>query len=446
MPIPYVIAGLGQTGLSCARYFLREGITFALTDTRENPPLLDELLALAPNIPLSLGKLDPALLEQADTIVKNPGLSPLEPALLAAQQHGTPIIGDIELFARATQAPIIGITGTNAKGTVTTLVGNMAKLAGINVQVGGNIGIPALDLLPENAELYVLEISSFQLETTYSLKTAAATILNISADHGDRYVDHAAYIAAKQRIYAGTACAVIPADDQAAQPQGNWQAQPHILFGQKAPAPGMFGLLEQQGKTFLARGNECLLAVDQLKIKGQHNWLNALAALALGEAVRLPLPAMLQALQDFPGLPHRCQWIGEWHGVAWYNDSKATNIGATVAALNGLGRKGQARRIILIAGGDGKDADFSPLQQPVAETVKQLIVFGKDAERLATCLEHRTPVTRVNTLLETVMAAKALAAPGDLVLLAPACASLDMFKHYGDRGDQFVALVKEHAP
>ncbi len=424
-----VILGLGKTGLSCVHYFLRQGITPMVLDTRANPPGRQELPA---SVELRCGELDVALLTQAELIIASPGIALATPALQAAAAAGVEIIGDIELFVRAAQAPIVAITGSNGKSTVTTLVGEMAVEAGINVGVGGNIGIPALDLLLEPCDLYVLELSSFQLETTFSLQAAAATILNLSEDHLDRYDGMAGYLAAKQRIYAGAQHILINRDDDATQPQAGsvWQS-----FGLDAAS---YGRVQHQGALWLAVEGEPQLPVAELNIVGAHNQMNALAAMALCDAVAVPRAAQLTVLRRFSGLPHRCQFVREYQGVRWINDSKATNVGSTLAAVAGLAEAVQGR-LILIAGGQGKGQDFAPLQALLGHGIDLMLCFGQDADLLC-ALGPQTE--RVADLAVAVARAQAVTQPGDWVLLAPACASLDMFKNFEQRGECFTALVE----
>jgi UDP-N-acetylmuramoylalanine--D-glutamate ligase len=424
-----VILGLGKTGLSCVHYFLRQGVTPMVLDTRANPPGRQELPA---SVELRCGELDVTLLTQAELIIASPGIALATPALQAAAAAGIEIIGDIELFVRAAQAPIVAITGSNGKSTVTTLVGEMAAEAGIQVGVGGNIGTPALDLLLSPCDLYVLELSSFQLETTFSLQAAAATILNLSEDHLDRYDGMAGYLAAKQRIYAGAQHILVNRDDDATQPQVGtvWQS-----FGLDAAS---YGRIQHQGALWLAVEGEPRLPVAELNIVGAHNQMNALAAMALCDAVAVPRAAQLTVLRRFSGLPHRCQFVREHQGVRWINDSKATNVGSTLAAVAGLAESVQGR-LILIAGGQGKGQDFAPLQALLGHGIDLMLCFGQDADLLC-ALGPQTE--RVADLTAAVARAREVAQAGDWVLLAPACASLDMFKNFEQRGDCFSALVE----
>lgn len=437
-----IIVGLGKTGISCVQYFIRKKKNIIVLDTRANPPGLAEFKREFPQIPVYLEKLDPKLLDQADEVIVSPGVSLEEPFLQQAIQKKIPVIGDIELFVRAAKAPIVAITGTNAKGTVTTLIGDMIKNAGYKVIVGGNIGTPALDLLVEaKPDFYVLELSSFQLESTFSLQAEAATILNISEDHLDRHKTMEAYIAAKQRIYLNCKNAIWNREDKWTYPAYRSQEKEmakYLSFGLSEPGVGEFGLHQQN----LAFGEQVLLPVNQLLIKGKHNWANALAALALGYAIGLPFEPMLTALTRFKGLHHRCEWLAEADGISWYNDSKGTNIGATIAAIEGLGGS-ISGKLVLIAGGIGKGADFSVLKDPVAKYVKNVILIGKDAPIIEQALNDVVPIHHADSLKSAVLLAKELAKKKDVVLLSPACASFDMFQNYEHRGEVFKEVVRE---
>jgi UDP-N-acetylmuramoylalanine--D-glutamate ligase len=439
-----LIVGLGKTGLSCARYLARKGEPFAVTDSRLDPPGLAELKKEFPHCEIALGAFSADLFTKAKRLIISPGVPLTEPLIIAAKARNIPIIGDIELFALEACAPIVAITGSNGKSTVTTLVGEMAKAAGLHVQVGGNLGTPALDLLQQDqiCDLYVLELSSFQLETTHSLQVAAATVLNISPDHMDRYADLNAYVAAKQRIYAHCKTAILNQDDVLSFPEKNNKAQKNY-FTIQAPQENQWGLREQNGQIYLAKGENNVLPISAMRMKGRHNWANALAALALGEAVQLPLPVMLETLKNFTGLEHRCQWVAEHENIAWYNDSKGTNVGATRAAIDGLGGALQGSKIILLAGGLGKDADFTSLQMPVREYVRTAILFGQDAAAIGTALAPVTTIIYVKDMAEAVQVAEQQAQSGDAVLLSPACASFDMFNNFEHRGQIFMALVKD---
>ncbi len=436
-----IVIGLGKTGMACARYLARRGLPFAVCDTRETPPNAEAFRRELPQVELRCGPLDGAFLSRAAELILSPGVAQAEPAIQAALANGVQLSGDVDLFCREAKAPIVAITGSNAKSTVTTLVGLMAERAGLNVGVGGNLGTPMLDLLDEAAELYVLELSSFQLETANELRAAAATVLNVSPDHLDRYPSMQAYYQTKQRIYKGCAVAVENRDDALTQPLLP-QGTKRISFGLGKPDLNQYGLLSEAGVPWLAKGLKPLLSVDEMRIRGAHNQANALAALALGEAVGLPLETMLQTLREFAGLEHRCQWVADKGGVSWFNDSKGTNVGATVAALNGLGATLQPNaRILLIAGGDGKGQSFTDLDAPMAAFGRQLLLIGRDGPQLAAeigAVPHRFAVD----MADAVAQAAQLAQPGDIVLLSPACASFDMYSGYPARGRAFVDAVE----
>lgn len=437
-----LIVGLGQTGLSCARYLSEHGVEVAVTDSREHPPALDELQDLYPDIAIFVGGFSSEAFERATCLIVSPGVSLREPLIAEARSRGAEVVGDIELFARNANAPVVAITGSNGKSTVTSLLGAMAKAADLDARVGGNIGVPALELLHEpRPDLYILELSSFQLETTESLNACAAAILNISEDHMDRYYDLNDYTAAKAKVYYGTGSLIVNLDDEAVLATVKLIRQGRELLGftTKTPSKKQFGICSKNNEDYLCYESDALIAVSELKIKGKHNVANALAALALGKEANIPLEAMLTALKEFPGLAHRSQWIAEKNGVSWYNDSKATNVGAAIAAINGT----QASGIILIAGGQAKGQDFSPLKNAVKNKVKHLILLGEDAELLNAELSEYAEITFVDNLKQAVQKANEVANSGDSVLLSPACASFDMFSGYEQRGDTFVMAVKE---
>lgn len=434
-----LVVGLGKTGLSCVRYLSGLGRAFAVADSRAEPPGIDELRAHWPDVPVHLGPFDPELFAGFDELVVSPGISIAEPAIAQAAEQGARIRGDIDLFAEAADAPIVAITGSNGKTTVTALVGEMARAAGRKVQVGGNIGTPALDLLGQGAELYVLELSSFQLETTDELNALAATVLNVSDDHMDRYPNKMAYYQAKQRIYRGCQVAVVNLDDALSTPMARDNLR-FLCFGFHRVNPETFSTRDDDQGTWITFGFDNLLLTRELKLLGHHNVSNVMAALALGHAAGLPMEAMLAAAREFRGLPHRCEYLRSVGGVDYVNDSKGTNVGATVAAIESL--VPDSGKLVLIAGGDGKGADFSPLEGPVALHCRAVVLIGADADRIADAIGRSVPVLRANTLAESVTLAAQQAQAGDRVLLSPACASFDMFRDYGDRGDQFRQLVE----
>lgn len=441
-----IVVGLGKSGMSLVRFLARQGLPFAVVDTRDNPPELASLREDFPQVEVRCGALDVDFLCRASELYVSPGLALATPALQAAAARGVKLSGDIDLFARHAKAPIVAITGSNAKSTVTTLVGAMAAAAGRKVAVGGNLGTPALDLLRDDVELYVLELSSFQLETTERLNAEVATCLNVSDDHMDRYDGIEAYHLAKHRIFRGARQVVVNRQDPLSRPLIADQV-PCWSFGLDKPDFRSFGLIEDNGEKFLAFQFAKLMSVRELKVRGAHNQANALAALALGHAVGLPVAPMLEVLHDFTGLPHRCQWVRERRGVTWYDDSKATNVGAALAAIDGLGVEIDGR-LLLIAGGDGKGADFAPLCTSVARYCRAVVLLGRDAGLIAAALQGDdgqpvVPLTRVDSLEDAVRRCAELAQAGDVVLLSPACASLDMFKNFEQRGRRFANAVEE---
>lgn len=435
-----IVVGLGKSGMSLVRFLARQGVPFAVADTRENPPELATLRLQFPQVEVRCGELDVEFLCRAQELYVSPGLALATPALQEAAKRGVKLSGDIELFARHAKAPIVAITGSNAKSTVTTLVGDMARAAGKRVAVGGNLGTPALDLLADDIELYVMELSSFQLETTERLNAEVATVLNVSEDHMDRYADMQAYHLAKHRIFRGARQVVVNRGDALSRPLVADQL-PCWSFGLNKPDFKAFGLIVEDGEKYLAYQFEKLMPVRELKVRGAHNQANALAALALGHAVGLPFGPMLAALREFTGLAHRCQWVRELRGVAYYDDSKATNVGAALAAIEGLGADINGK-LVLIAGGDGKGADFSGLTAPVARYCRAVVLLGRDAELIAAALGDAVPLVRVKTLDEAVQRCAELAREGDAVLLSPACASLDMFKNFEERGRLFAQAAE----
>jgi UDP-N-acetylmuramoylalanine--D-glutamate ligase len=442
----YLVAGLGKTGHSIARYLQRHNKTFVVFDTRKEPANLSEFKAEFPGIDIFLGEIPEALYEQLTEIISSPGVALDEPSMLAATRKGIPIVGDIECLAREINAPVVAITGTNGKSTVTTLVGEMAKAAGKKVAVAGNIGLPVLDLLDDGVDydLWVLELSSFQLDLTYSLAPAAATILNITPDHLDRHHSLEAYINAKQRIYHQAKTLLYNREDNQTLPALNKENESALItsFGLTKPTKETWGLINENGNNFIAYGQDKLLSIDTLKIKGRHNWQNALAACALAEAIGIDRQHMIAVLQAFAGLPHRSQWVRTLDGVDWINDSKGTNVGATISAISGIGGSMQGK-IVLIAGGQGKGADFSDLRLPAAEYVRSIVLIGEDADTLEATLSGVVNIVRASTLDAAVSMAKSEAQPGDVVLLSPACASFDMFRDFNHRGESFTDAVKK---
>jgi len=438
-----LIVGLGATGLSCARFLARQGVQVAVADSRAQPPCLNALNTEHPDIAVFLGPFDDRLFDTAEQLVVSPGVPVATPQIAAAMARGVPVIGDIELFARSVEAPVVAITGSNGKSTVTTLVGEMARGSGIKVAVGGNLGTPALDLLDPAVELYVLELSSFQLETTESLQAAVATVLNVSPDHMDRYPDVATYAAAKARVLQGAGVGVYNADDPLVAAMGGSDDAWYFTLGE-SQGDKMFGVCMIDGQDYLCRGEQPLLAARQLKMPGLHNRSNALAALAIGTALGFDLAVMLEVLRSFRGLPHRTEFVAEIDGVTWYNDSKGTNVGASVAALQGLDQ-GDSTRTVLIAGGDCKGADFAALGPVLARCARGVVLIGRDAPAIAAVVPAGVPQRVARDIDDAVANAASLAESGDRVLLSPACASFDMFANYAERGDRFMQAVRRLA-
>ncbi|WP_311063766.1 UDP-N-acetylmuramoyl-L-alanine--D-glutamate ligase [Halomonas sp. DWK9] len=443
-----VVVGLGLSGQAICRHLTQLGKPFMVADTREKPPGLEAFHQAYPDITVHCGPLTALDVSQAHEVVLSPGVDPRTPGLEGLLERHNPatgepvLVGEIALFKRAVKAPIAAITGSNAKSTVTTLLGEMAAAAGVNAAVGGNLGTPALDLLSlhPDADLYILELSSFQLETTPYLGAASVAFLNLCDDHLDRHGDLDGYRQAKQRIFIGAEHAVVNVDD----PQ-TWPVQPLKRierFGVSATHDAEWRLTERHGRWWLMQGSTPWKAADELRIAGQHNYANALAALAMGRALGFDQISMCRALTAFAGLPHRSETIAELHGVRWINDSKGTNVGATLAAINGIGPTLEGR-LILLAGGMGKGADFSVLAAPLAKYSRAAIVFGVDAPQLAKALEGVLPIEHVSHLTQAMEVAFAMAAPGDCVLLSPACASLDQFANYQARGDAFRHWVEQ---
>ena len=432
-----VVVGLGATGLSCARYLYRRGDPFSVVDTRTQPPGLDELRNEMPDVKVYADDYPIEMIANATELVVSPGISMEAPIVVQARTAGADVVGDVDLFMREVDVPVIGITGSNAKSTVTELLGQMARDAHLNVGVGGNLGTPALDLLSRERDLYVLELSSFQLERADRLGLAVATVLNVSADHMDRHRTMTAYKKAKQRIFCGCKKVVINRDAPLTMPLLSTDVEA-VGWSMREPEPGDFGLRHQTGLEYLCFGLEVLLPVSELSLIGRHNIANALAALALGYSAGLSLSGMQASLRNFVGLPHRCELIADIKGVRFVNDSKGTNIGATEAALSGVGGE---RDILLIAGGQGKGADFYQLQETVSRHCKLLILIGEDAVLLQEALSSCVAVLCVSSLDEAVNVAAVKAKAGDVVLLSPACASFDMFSNYQHRGEVFCSLV-----
>ena len=436
-----VILGMGATGLSVARFLSSLGESFVFADTRNEPPRLQEVTDQYPGVKIVLGAFDSDLLVNFDRVIVSPGIALSEPALVNAAELGIELLGDLELFLEHAKAPVIAITGSNGKSTVTTLVGQMANDSGLEVGVGGNLGTPMLDLLDDRHQLYVLELSSFQLELLNDARGAVVALLNVSPDHMDRYANLQHYHAAKHRIFRGAGKVVVNREDLLTKPLISSQIS-LSSFALNQPDLGDFGILEGLEEGYLAYGIERLMRISEVSIKGTHNLANALAALALGYAIDLPMASMLLTLKNFKGLPHRCENIAEINGVLYIDDSKGTNVGATQAALQGFG-SGLRKNLILIAGGQGKDQDFSGLKAPAQKYVKQALLFGEDAQQIADSLAGHCDSTLVDSLPQAAQRASEMAMAGDIVLLSPACASFDMFSGFVERGLCFQQAVAD---
>lgn len=447
-----VILGLGVTGLSVARYLTKMNRLFVVVDTRPNPPAKTELLALSPDIKVYAGELTSEvseLLSSADEIVISPGLPRELPVVQEAIKAGVSVIGDIELFLRDAKAPVVGITGSNGKTTVTTLVGLAAECAGLNAPVAGNIGVPALDVLSDDAQLYILELSSFQLESITKGGLKVGCILNVSEDHMDRYPSLAAYCMAKQRIYWGANHVVYNLNDPLTQPPvAKDVSRSGFGLAQKAEKQesqyywnrerSMLELENKKPSTEKLTSEE-LFAVADLKIAGQHNIANALAVYAICDAAGIARSATMQALKKFTGLPHRCQWVAEVNDVTFINDSKATNVGAAVAAITGL--RDSFASMTLIVGGDGKGADFESFGEVINENVSRLVLIGRDAEHISKHVGEHVEKIHAGSMTDAVNLASSVTPAGGVVLLSPACASFDMFSGYEQRGARFASAV-----
>ncbi len=441
-----LVAGLGVTGLSCARYLASRGEAFMVTDSRLEPPGLAQFLTDFPSVEIELGGFREETFVSASEIIVSPGVSLKTPQLAAAIAAGVPITGDIDIFSKTVKAPIVAVTGSNGKSTVVEILAAILDRAEKNYGLGGNLDSqnakPALDLLLDSPrELYVLEISSFQLETTASLGAEVAALLNLSADHMDRYATMDEYLKAKQRVFTACHRVVINRDDANSYPPGD-EVLPSIDFGFGRPSANGLGLLEEENDQYLAYQFEKIVSVNELKIFGQHNIANMLAAIGLALAVGVDLNSIRKAITEFPGLPHRCQWVSSVAGVDFYNDSKGTNVGATVAAVEGLGHHIEGH-IILIAGGVSKGADFKTLTPVINRWGKEVILIGQDAMELAEHLDSDTQTYFAQDMQDAVEVALEHAVTGDAVLLSPACASFDMFDNYRHRGQSFIQSVEQ---
>lgn len=444
--IDTVIVGLGTTGLSVARYLSNQDMKYAVVDSRQSPPCMDELYSLNDQgAEYHFGDFDTPLLSNAKRIVVNPGIAVATPEIASARESGVEVLGDIELFCRAIPAtkPVIAITGSNGKTTVTTLLDLMAKASGVEVGTGGNIGTPALDLLSKkNTELFILELSSYQLETTPSLQTKAAVILNLSEDHLDRYNNNIEeYAQAKALIYQNCEYVIYNREDTYSQRFAHQASKNNnaVSFGLDTPEKGQYGIQLKDDVEWLAKGDDLLIPVVEIKQVGKHNLANSLAALALGEKAGLTMSAMLKVLREFSGMEHRTQWVSEINNLSFYNDSKGTNVGATLSALSGLSGK-----TVLIAGGQGKGADFLPLSEVIKAKARAVVLIGEDAEKIAAVVDQSIPHVFADSMQAAVEKAYQLGdkQAGDNILLSPACASFDMFNNYIHRGEAFIQAVK----
>ena len=433
-----LVVGLGVTGLSVIKFLQKNHIEVAVIDSRETPPCLEVVEESFRDIAVFTGGFDHAVFQAATHIVVSPGISLDEEEIQAAAEQGIPVFGDIDVFAVCVDAPVAAITGSNGKSTVTTLLSEMAKKADWDVRAGGNLGVPALDLLSAKpADLYVLELSSFQLERTSQLKANVAALLNLSDDHMDRYHNVAAYYEAKERIFFGDGVAVLNRQEDFVRSLPLPSGRKVTTFGLNEPKLDEYGVISIEGRDVMSKGSSPIMPVAELKIKGTHNVQNALAAIAMADELNIPRAAQKAALLEFPGLLHRTQWVADIDGVTWINDSKATNPGACLAALEGL-----SAPIILIAGGDSKGAQFDTLAAAISANVSLVILIGRDAQKFQQEAVGETPYKLAATIEEAVQLAAQQATKGDTVLLSPACASLDQFANYQQRGDRFIAAVE----
>ncbi len=469
-----LVLGAGITGMSCVRYLSAHGLSFAVNDSRINPFADNysqkQFCEEFPTVSLHLGQWQSALIANADVILISPGIDSTIEEIAQHISDDCSLMGDVELFCQINNergfdeqdkpVDILAITGSNGKSTVVSLLTYLAKSLGVNAQLGGNIGQPVLNILTDEKtgtntcsskgvpELLILELSSFQLETLTSMKAIATSVLNVSDDHLDRHQTMGNYIKIKQSIYQQGKLAITNRDDLATSTP--IQSQPILSFGSDMPGDNQFGISIHDGKANLAFGQQSLIALDKLPLAGMHNALNYLTALAFGHSVGWSLTAMINNLVGFTGLAHRCQRVESKDNIIWINDSKATNVGATIAAINGLAqtlasqsstvKADTKQRLILIAGGDGKGADFTPLIKPLTQHVSQVITLGKDGDKIGALVENSCKVV---SLIEAVQVAKTIANTGDIVLLSPACASLDMFKNFSERGEQFITAITQ---
>lgn len=440
-PDQVLVLGMGITGLSCVRFLYQRGAKLVVMDDRTAPPHLEQIRQLYPDITVSTGGFDARLLAQVHSLVVSPGIDLRDPFIQNAKTQGKIILGDIELFARHVNAPVVAITGSNGKSTVTTLVGQMAQQDGKTVRVGGNLGTAALDLLGEPApDFYVLELSSFQLDTTDSLTAHAAVVLNLSEDHLDRYTHAQEYYRSKLRVYRGCRHAIVNLDDAWLKQQSLGVAAP-IYFSLNPDTAVPYSVASYRGQDHLWIKGQAYLPCEQIAIKGAHNIANSLAAVALAHTMGVSDQAIQATLRTFKGLAHRCQLVRIHREVSWFNDSKGTNVGASIAAIEGMAKLTQYRRVWLIAGGVGKGQDFKPLVAVAQRYLHGVILLGQAAEEISQVLNDALPVWRVTGMAEAVQKVADLAQPQDAVLLSPACASFDQYRNYQERGEHFTQLV-----
>jgi UDP-N-acetylmuramoylalanine--D-glutamate ligase len=454
-----LVLGLGESGLSMATFLAGKGARVRVADSRRDPPNVEALRAQAPQAELIAGEFREPVFSGIDLIALSPGVPMSTPLVRAAVGRGVPVLGDVELFAQSlpgdkdARPRIVAITGTNGKTTVTALTGAMCKRAGLATEVAGNISPAVLDAqmrceaAGRKPDAWVLELSSFQLETTQSLAPTTATVLNLSEDHLDRYDGMGAYAGAKARIFHGEGIQVLNRDDARSMAMAI-AGRAQVSFGlNAAERPEDFGLVRDAGELWLAQGKTPLLPVKELPIAGLHNAANALAALALARGLGLSYAPLLAALREFKGLPHRLEKVAEFDGIAFYDDSKGTNVGSTVAALKGFSElAAQGARVVLIAGGEGKQQDFTPLRDPVSKYARAVLLIGRDAGLISQALQGSgITVHRTGSMEAAVGEARALARPGDVVLLSPACASFDMFRNYRHRGEVFAESARRLA-
>ena len=436
-----IIYGLGDTGLSTARYLYAKGDRFCVYDAFKNPPLLKTLKQEMPDIRFFSGKQQLSAFDGQMEILLSPGVSQADSFLRNAISVGATVKSDLDLFVSEVDVPVVGITGSNGKSTVTELVGKMAQASGFETAVGGNLGPPALDLLETKAEIFILELSSFQLENSGPLNLSVAAILNLSPDHLDRHQTMASYRLAKERIFSRCKTAVINFIDETTY-SNNLNDCVIFKWGFDEPVGDTIGLSGKFPNVYICFGSRKIMRVDEIRLTGKHNLANSLAALAVGISSGFSIESMRRVLKNFSGLAHRCELILSKAGVDWINDSKATNVGATRAALEGLGDQ---KNVILIAGGVSKGANFKSLLAPIKKHCKQVILIGESAIEISEIVSNEVKVSRVTSIEEAVQLSKNISSIGDLVLLSPACSSLDMFRNYIDRGDTYTRAVLDIA-